>query len=160
MSMKSFCNVLGFLVFVVICYNASAATQTATMAVALNVPVTCSVSANPLAFGNFTGTSVGKTNFLNITCTNGAPYTIDLDAGAGAGATTSTRLLTNSSNSSYTLSYSLYTSSARTTVWAVGGRSGIGAGTSQAVTVFSTMFANSNPYIGNYSDTIGVTVNY
>lgn len=57
--------------------------------------------------------NIDNTFTLKVQCTNTTPFHIGLDAGTGAGATVAARKMTNGSN----INYSLYTDSARTTVW-------------------------------------------
>lgn len=75
------------------------------MTVTAEVIASCTVSANPLAFGNYSLAQIDQTTTLSVTCTNGTPYSISLDAGAGAGATTAVRKMTSGAD---TLDYSLY----------------------------------------------------
>ena len=141
--------------------SASAATSTSNMAVTANVAASCTITASPLPFGAFTGAQLDVNTSVSATCTNGAPYTIDLSAGAGTGATTSARVMTNTNATSNTLTYSIYTNVGRTTVCGVGCVSGAtGNGTAQATTLYGRMTAASNPYVGPYTDTVVATLNY
>ena len=67
-------------------------------------------------------------------------------------------------NGSSTINYSLYTTSARTTVWGntVGTDTvaGTGNGASQAYTVYGRVPAQSTPSPGTYSDTVVLTISY
>ncbi|MHC8285758.1 Csu type fimbrial protein [Pseudomonas sp. XS1P51] len=144
--------------------NANAATATANMTVTAAVAAVCTVSTLPLAFTAYTGTDVSSTSTLTVTCTNEAPYTIGLGAGAGDAATTSTRSLTNSADS-VALSYGLYQELAHSTNWgeAIGTDTlaGAGTGVAQAIPVYALIPAGqTSTTVGDYTDTVLVTVNY
>ena len=71
----------------------AAQTQT-TFTVTATVVAACAVSAGNLAFGSYDPTSAtpnDKQSTLNVTCTNGTPYAIGLNAGGGSGATVAAR---------------------------------------------------------------------
>jgi spore coat protein U-like protein len=119
------------------------------------------VTATSLAFGNYTLAQLDGSSTITATCTNGTTYTIGLDAGSFAGATTSTRRMTGPSAAG--LSYSLFSDSGRTTNWGnVAGSwvSGTGTGAAQVLTVFGRIPANQTALIGNYTDTVTVTVTF
>jgi spore coat protein U-like protein len=139
-----------------------AATTTGTFTVSSTVTATCSVSAGNLAFGSYTGAQVDATSTITVTCTNGSPYKIGLDAGTGSGATVSTRKMTSGGN---TLNYSLYSDAGRTTNWGntVGVDTldtGTGSGSAQNVTVYGRIPASQLSPAGSYSDTITVTITF
>ncbi len=144
---------------------AIAATTSTTFNVTANVVATCAVTATNLAFGNYDaalGTPVDATSTVNVTCTNGHGYTVDLNAGTGSGATVAVRRMTNGGN---TLDYSMYTDAARTTVWGDGTLStstqaGTGNGAAQALTVYGRIPTGQFVTAGAYSDTVTATVTY
>lgn len=145
--------------------NAShAATATSTFTVQMTVTSSCVInSTSTLDFGT-TGmltANVDSTSTLAVQCTNTTPYSIGLDAGLGTGATVAVRKLTNGTK---LINYSLYTSSARTTVWGntVGTDTvaGTGNGASQSYTVYGRVPAQTTPAPAAYTDTITVTVTY
>jgi spore coat protein U-like protein len=142
---------------------AFAGTATATMAVTATVTTNCSVTANPLAFGNYSGAALNVSTTVGVTCTNTTPYNVGLSAGAGSGATVTNRLMTLSGGSQ-TLSYQLLSGSFTGTNWgntaATNWASGTGTGAAQTLTVYGVVPASQFPTPGSYSDSITVTVSY
>ena len=84
-----------------------------------------------------------------------------MNAGTGSGATVTTRKMTNSSN---TLSYSIYRDSNRTNVWGVTSGSnvltGTGTGAAQSINVYGRIPVNQTAPAAAYTDTVTVTVTY
>lgn len=125
----------------------------------------CIITANDHAFGNYspiTGSDLDATSTIDVTCTNGLSYDVELDAGTTSGGAISARLMTDSTN---TLGYNLYTTSARTTVWGDGTSSsvtvsGTGNGSVQSLTVYGRVPASQTAPAGAYSDTVTATVNF
>lgn len=152
--------------------SANAATTTTTFNVTATVLANCSVTANPLAFGNYTpgtGALTGSTT-VQVRCTRNTGYTVTLNAGSTAGGTLSQRLMKNASTTD-TLQYNLYTSNALTTVFGDGtSGSGTATGTGNGMAAAATTVnvfgqlpdsaTNQDAPTGNYSDTITVTVTY
>jgi spore coat protein U-like protein len=131
------------------------------------VPKNCPVTATNLDFGTYTGTAQADVNSaVSVLCTLGTPFTVRLSTGGGNYAT---RLMASGPNS---LQYNLYTDAARTIVFGdtTGGTGqvadvgdGFAAAAAISVPVFGRLFnndANKNAPVGNYSDTIQVTVEY
>ena len=148
---------------------AFAATKTTTMGVSASVAANCVVSASNLAFGPYDG-SAALTNSapISVRCTNGTTYDLLLSEGGSASYTQ--RLLSNGTN---TLQYNLYTTSAANTVWGDGTTSSTGkvswtgTGMSSSAAYIHTVHGvlpnsttNQDAPVGNYSDTITVTVAY
>ena len=140
---------------------ARGATATATIAVTATVFAACTISANALPFGTYTGGVNNATTTVTPFCTLGTPYTVSLDAGTGAGATVAARKMTLSSN---TLTYSLYSDSAHSVVWGttIGTNTvaGTGSGLGQPLTVYGQIPASQNVQAGNYTDTVTATLTY
>jgi spore coat protein U-like protein len=137
--------------------------DTATTDLVLTVVIlpACSISANPLAFGSYSGAVVNATTTLSVTCTNTTPYNVGLSAGSGSGATVTSRKMTGPGGAS--LDYALFSNSTRTTNWGNTSGSwvgGTGNGTAQTLTVYGQVPANQHPTAGSYTDTIIATVNY
>lgn len=158
------------LIILLINQIAIAGTATGTLAVSAIVGDTCSVGvgSNILAFGTYTpgGAALNTNGSLSLTCTDGDTYTVALDAGSGSGATLATRILTNPSPAG-TLQYTIYTTTARTTVWGDGTAGtatvpGTGTGALQSITVPGTIFAGQTATVtpGNYTDTVNITVTF
>jgi spore coat protein U-like protein len=148
--------------------SAHAASKTTSFVVSANVNANCFVSATPLNFGSYTGVAVlQSTSSVNVRCTNGAAYTLKLNAGNG---TFAQRLL--SDGGSNTLQYNLFSNAARTTIWGDGSAStavvtgsgtGLGIPNQTSHTVYGELAdstANQNVPSGTYTDTITVTIEY
>jgi spore coat protein U-like protein len=141
--------------------NSYAATTTGTFTVSSTVVATCSVSASNLTFGNYIGAQVDATTTIGVTCTNGSPYDIGLDAGTAPGATTSTRQMVSGGN---TLNYSLFSNAGRTANWGnIVGTDTVnitGNGGLQNTTVYGRIPASQLSPVGAYTDTITVTITF
>jgi spore coat protein U-like protein len=136
-------------------------TATGTFSVTSTVVPGCSISANPLSFGTYTGVVANGTTTLTVQCPSGTPYNVGLDQGQASGATVTTRRMMNGSN---TLNYTLYSDSARTKNWGntVGTDTvaGSGSGANQSLTVYGQIPASQRPVPGSYTDTIIATLTY
>lgn len=96
---------------------ALASTTTLTFTTQITLAASCVVNgASTLNFGS-TGAlvaNVDQTATISLTCTDTTPFTIGLGAGTGSGATVAVRKMTGGGAA---VNYSLYSDSARTTVW-------------------------------------------
>lgn len=144
----------------------NAASISTTFGVSATVLSTCStVTATTLAFGNYdplSGSDKDSTSTINVTCSNGTPFSIKLNGGANGSI--SDRKLKEDAGSDL-LSYGLYTDSGRTTVWGDGNSGQVvastGTGAAVAQTVYGRVSGGQNTKnAGAYSDTITVTVDY
>jgi spore coat protein U-like protein len=147
----------------------SAATATGSLAVSGSVGASCSVGTSSLNFGALTsGVALSGSGTISVTCTSGAVYSVDLDAGlihlAG-----SDRILYNgnglgSANIGNFLSYDLYQDAGHTLLWGSGlsggsAKAGTGTGAAQNIPVYGNIPAQPvNP--GSFTDTVGVTVTF
>jgi spore coat protein U-like protein len=137
--------------------------NTTAFTVSVTLQASCSVSASPLSFGTAgpLTANIDATTNLSITCTYTTPYSVALSAGNAPGATTSTRAMTNGSGEVF---YSLYQNSARTLNWGsnlgVDTVAGSGTGSPQTLAVFGRTPPQTTPAVGDYSDSIIVTVSY
>ena len=145
---------------------ALAATASSTMSVTATVTANCTVSTSALAFGNvntISGANVDGTGGLTITCTNGTAWSASSGVGSGSGASYASRRMTLGAN---LLTYNIYTTAARTTVWGNGTAgsvaiSGTGSGVAQAVTVYGRVgLGQTSVPAGAYADTVAVTITY
>ncbi len=148
--------------------SASAATNTADLAVSATVTTTCSISTTPLAFGNYdpvAGTLVDATATVTVACTQGATATVTLGQGAHAGGGSTNdapvRRMTSGANA---LSYALYSDSGRQTVWGNSALTGVGytapSNAPNVMTVYGRIGANQNIPAGTYTDTVVATVTF
>jgi len=146
-----------------------AGTASTQMTVRTTVVTGCTVSAAPVAFGNYTpgaGASASSAA-IKVSCTNGTPFGVGLSAGTTSGATYAQRLLSDGTSN---LQYNLYTSSAYASVWGdgTGGTqirtgSGAGIGTAVTLTVYGLLpdsAVNQAVVAGSYVDTIVVVLTY
>jgi spore coat protein U-like protein len=147
---------------------AKANTATATMAVTATVQTDCSVTANPLAFGNYSGAALNQNTTISVTCTNTTPYNVGLSAGSGNNATVTSRSMTcgtagGCATTAY-LNYSLLSGSYTGTNWgntsADNWVAGTGNGGAQSITIYGVVAAGQYVTPGSYADSITVTVNY
>lgn len=145
---------------------ASAETASSSLGVTATVTENCTVSTSPVAFGSvntLSGGNVDATGGVTVTCTNGTPWAAAANAGSGSGASMATRKMASGAN---TLSYTLYTDSARTSVWGDGTSataqvSNTGSGSAQLFTVYGRVLAGqASAPAGSYSDTVSVTISY
>jgi spore coat protein U-like protein len=142
---------------------ANAATTTANMSVQLTLASSCAIgSVATLDFGTDTSlaAALAATANIQVTCTSGTPYTVELGAGTGAGATTAVRKMTSGAN---TVNYSIYKEVAHTNVLGTGATdrlSSTGTASAQTFTAYGLVPIQSTPPIGTYADTVLVTVTY
>ncbi|HXY97168.1 MAG TPA: spore coat U domain-containing protein [Steroidobacteraceae bacterium] len=150
-------------------HGAAGATANATMMVSVTVEASCTVSANPLAFGSYQpgrGPVSGRTT-LAVLCSQGAPFVVALDAGTAGSV--AQRVMTMGTAG---LQYNLYTTPAHTTVWGDGTQgsatvSGTGHGLMSSAAITETVYGrlldspgNAGLAPGLYTDTITLTITY
>ncbi len=147
---------------------AQAQTATANLDVSADVVASCTIDTTALAFGNYDPidpADVDNTGTVTVTCTQDAPVAITLGQGANAGGTSTDaspeRRLSDGTNF---LTYSLFSDSARTTVWtneATGDVETTGTGAADAHTVYGRIDGGQNSApAGAYSDTVVATVTF
>ncbi len=141
---------------------AQATTTTSPIAVSATVTSTCSIVAQPLVFGSYASVQTDASTTVSVTCTNGTTYSVALDAGQGSGGTTALRVMTGPGSAP--LNYTVYSNSARSTIWGNTPGSnvvaGTGVGTGQVLTVYGRIPANQYPTPGAYTDSITATLTY
>ena len=135
------------------------------IAVALTSPAAgaaCSVNVQGVIFGTydtFSASNLDSTGNIAVTCDLGTSYTVSLTPGTGSYAS---RTMTSGGD---VLSYNLFVDPTRQVVWGdgTGGTFTVsGAGTTMAVshTVYGRVPSGQNASVGNYSDSITVTVTF
>ncbi len=138
-----------------------ASTVATTFAVNMTIQATCLISAQPLAFGTYTGLLLNASTTIAITCTNSTSYSVGLDSGNGPGASVTNRLMTAGSNA---VPYGLFRDAARASNWGQTAPtdtvSGVGNGMAQVLTVYGQVAAGRFVAPGTYSDVITATVTY
>lgn len=146
-------------------WGAQAQTATSQFDVQMTITAECQVkSAGNISFGSagIISSNVDATSAIVVRCTNGTSYNLGLDAGTGSGATAANRLMTGPN--ARTISYKLYSDSARTAIWGntagSNAAAGTGNGTDETYSVYGRVSAQNAPAPGTYHDTITVTLTY
>ncbi len=138
------------------------ATATTTFSVTSTVLSACTISANALNFGTYSGVLINSTSSVSVTCTKTTAYNVGLSAGLATGATVTNRSMTGPSSA--LLGYKLFSNSGYTTNWGntVGTDTlaGTGSGALQALSVYGQVPAGQYVRPGSYTDTITATVTY
>lgn len=142
-----------------------ATTVVSNMSVGATIISVCDSVSGTMPFGHYnplTGSSLDMAGTLSVRCTAGTAYTIALDKGTGSGASIATRKMTSNGN---TLTYTIYSDSARTAVWGdTTGSTLSGTGTglvdSTHVPYGRIMGSQFGTPAGSYADTVIITVNY
>jgi len=147
------------------CHSSCPNTANATFTVSATVPSNCLVSATTLDFGSqgLLNANINATNTISVTCTNGTPWIVSLNAGSGVGGTVLLRKMTGPGGA--TVTYTVYRDAARTQVWGDGTSgtftvAGTGSGVAQAQTGYGRVPSQTTPAPATYTDTIIVTVTY
>ncbi|ABI56134.1 spore coat U domain-containing protein [Alkalilimnicola ehrlichii MLHE-1] len=146
--------------------TAVAQTDTATFDVTATVDPTCTVDADNLVFGTydpFSDTPLDENSEIRVQCTSDTPYDIGLDDGDNTGAEGERRMAL--ADESDFLEYDLYHDNHGGTSWGdidsgaeLTGLSGTGS--EQSYVVYGRIFAEQSVAVGNYVDTIEVTVKW
>jgi spore coat protein U-like protein len=145
---------------------AAAATTTTTFTVTALVQTNCSVTADNLNFGGYTGVLLNGTTTLTATCSNGTPFNLGLDAGTATGATVTTRSMQgpNIRSGGDLLGYHLFQDASHSINWGntVGTDTvaSTGTGAAQTFTVFGQIPAGQFVAAGAYQDLITVTLTF
>jgi len=138
-------------------------TASATFQVTATVVNRCTISAAPLAFGNYDPTSavaVTAQSDITVSCTRGAATWTGLDNGLHYAAPNRQML----GNVTENLPYVLYSDAARTSPWGNTQATGL-AWTStgrapHALTVYGTIPAGADVSAGSFADTVQATINF
>lgn len=137
---------------------ATAAPLQTTFQVTASIPGTCSAAtATELAFGDYLGSQNDQTGVITVTCAADTPYRVDLNDGANYSAP-NRRMRHGTANY---LNYELYRDAGRTSRWGNDDSSDVhmtSDGTAQDINVYGRMPAGQTGPIGDYADTITVTV--
>ena len=145
---------------------AFAQTATANLGVSATVAKNCSITTTAVAFGAYDPVVVNDTAALDgtgsvvVTCTKGAGTRIDL--GVGANAAGAVRRMAGGGDF---LTYELYTTTARTTVWGTGAAAGLTipvapSRAARTFTVFGRVPGGQDVTAASYADTVVATINF
>ena len=120
----------------------------------------CNVAISGVSFGNydvFTANATESTGELIVTCSVETPYTLKLDPNSSGNF--SERKMSNGTDF---LTYNIYSDVARTLVWGDGTNSSVTisgqTGTTGQHPFYGRIPAKQNVSVGNYSDTIIITI--
>ncbi|NNC22683.1 spore coat protein U domain-containing protein [Salinisphaera sp. USBA-960] len=147
--------------------SALAANDTTTLNVFAQVNPSCTISATDLRFGKYSPNNSDATTaetVISPSCTEGTEYEIGLDAGENGGNSDATSRAMHV-NGNY-LSYELYTSEARDTIWQDIDSENTVTGTASDTpegdthTVYGKIPAGQFVPTGQYSDAVNVTISF
>ncbi|PHP64587.1 spore coat protein U [Zhengella mangrovi] len=139
------------------------ATATGSFTSQIVITSTCAVqTTNTLDFGSqgLLTSNVDVTANFDIQCTAGTAYSIGLNAGTTTGGSTTTRKMTNGSD---TIDYEMFSDPGRTTNWGnTAGEvvTGTGTGSTETKTIFGRVPPQTTPGQGTYTDSVTITITY
>ena len=143
----------------------NAQTTSTQFTVQITIAGACQInSATNMDFGTHgvLAANTDATSVVTVQCTNTTPFNIGLSEGAGSNASVASRLMTGAGGA--TVTYSLYQTATRDTVWgaSVGTDtvSGTGTGAAQQFTVYGRVLPQNTPAPGVYTDTVTATITY
>ncbi len=130
-----------------------------TFQVTSSIPGTCSAAAaTELAFDAYHGAQKDESGAITVVCTAGTTYEVELNDGLHY-SQPSRRMKHDAA--AYYLNYELYRDAGRTSRWGsddAGDLHMTSDGAAQVITVYGRIPAGQTGPIGNYADTITVTV--
>lgn len=133
---------------------------TAQLDISATVVSTCALGATPIDFGNYDGTQVDTSGQIAVTCNNGVPFTVALDAGMHTDG--ANRLLSNGAGGilPYRLTYVGvdWGDAGVTDTFPGNPVASAGTGVPEMFAVEARLFANQDAPPGVYTDTVTVTV--
>ena len=134
--------------------------------VSATVAGTCTLSTTPMNFGSFDSSKdATATADITVTCTNGLAPDVHLDQGqnplSGSTLEAPQRSMVSDALPAGTLAYGIYQDQ-NNNVWGSGGtsQSFLANGTATGLTAYGKIPAGQTAPVGNYSDTVAVTVTY
>ncbi|MES3097498.1 Csu type fimbrial protein [Sphingomonas aerolata] len=146
--------------------SAIAATANGVLTVQATVVAACAVGSGTLVFGTIDpalGTSGPANANVNVTCTQGTPFSIGLSDGSNASGTQ--RRMKGASQSQF-LAYELHRDSAglqrfgdSVTSQRLTGQTGLGA-IANTIAIYASIAAGQSAPADTYSDTVPITVYY
>ncbi|MEA5556542.1 Csu type fimbrial protein [Nodularia spumigena] len=151
---------------------AMANTSSANIDVSATVPVSCTISANPIAFGNYdpigthANAALDITGSLTTTCTSGAPAVITLGQGgyADTGSSDAAPLRRLSAGNNNFLAYQIFKEQTRATNWGNTNTTGVtvtGTGSPMNTEIFARIPSGQTAALAtSYTDTVIVTITY
>lgn len=147
-------------------HAATAGSATGSLAVTAAISSNCTVGVSTMPFGSYDPivanktTALSATGSITVTCNISTPATITLNTGLYSGFAVGTTRAMKDGVSDY-LSYELYTSAARTTVWNTTNSVAYnGTGSASSVSVYGTIPAAQVKPAASYADTVGITISF
>jgi spore coat protein U-like protein len=141
--------------------------NTGQLTVTASVAAVCLIGNATLAFGAYnptSGTAVTATTNVTLTCTLSTPFGIGMSAGAATGATVTTRAMQLTTSASTTLGYGLYQDAGHTINWTNATNSYTATSSASSLTntvpIYGQIPASEAAPVGNYTDTVVMTVNF
>jgi len=143
-------------------------TAQSSIEVSATVAGTCTLSTTPMNFGSYDSSNEATAvSTILVTCTNGLEPEVHLDQGqnplSGSTLEAPQRSMVSSTLPAGTLAYGIYQDQ-NNTVWGSDGTSQSFTPTSNGadtgLTAYGKIPAGQNAPVGNYSDTVAVTVAY
>jgi spore coat protein U-like protein len=149
-----------------------AATATASFTVSVTIVASCTIGASNLAFGSQSvlAADVDSSSTISVVCTNTTPYSVGLDNGLNYSG--GTRRMKDTGAGTTYVNFGLYTDSGRSNAWTTtssaasctGGANtcalGTGNGTTQNITVYGRIPAQTTPAPATFNDTVTATITY
>lgn len=139
---------------------ANAATISTTMNVSATISGTCTTITNTaLTFSPaYAGTQLDGQGNIAVNCTNGEPYSLDVNNGNNFSSPN--RRMKNDNVGTSFLNYAIYSDSGRATAWPAS-QNLVGSGSVQSYPVYGRIPAGQSTAVaGPYSDQLAVTVTY
>lgn len=153
---------LAILVSGVMLRPALAATASGSFGVSATVQATCRASAKTTAFKTYASAAANTASPVSVTCSNSAPYSVNLTAGMGFGAIVTNREMTGSGSA--LLGYLLSSNPQRIINWGQGKGTdtlaGSSSGSARVLAIHGQISADHGAADGVYANTIIVTVTY
>ncbi|AWH89720.1 SCPU domain-containing protein [Limnobaculum parvum] len=117
-------------------------------------------------FNNIDVTSTQNAGSIMVRCTPKTNVTLGIDGGLNSGGTIGTGRLMKLATGTNTLKYQLYQDSNHSTIWGNGSNGGqnltvMSDGSVQKIDIYARLFSSTSlPAVGQYSDTVLITVSY
>ncbi|WP_228398711.1 Csu type fimbrial protein [Limnobaculum xujianqingii] len=117
-------------------------------------------------FNNIDVTSTQNAGSIMVRCTPKTNVTLGIDGGLNSGGTVGTGRLMKLATGTNTLKYQLYQDSNHTTIWGNNSNGGqnltvMSDGSVQKIDIYARLFSSTSlPAVGQYSDTVLITVSY
>lgn len=123
----------------------------------------CSIVADDMAFGSRSTLAGGVSAAagIRLTCTSSTPWSVGIDGGSSGDP--ANRRMRRNGIGPQSVGYGLYRNAARTQLWGntpATSVTGVGTGVQVALTAYGQVPAQALPLVGNYLDTVVVTVTF